>query len=92
MHSSAWATVRSIATLFREPQIRRLRRKAEWISRLSIPLEPVASDHFASVSMNRDQLGYRFPCFVVKDNQGDLLSEDNGFVVEVFGNEWEIVR
>jgi hypothetical protein len=41
MHSSAWATVRSIATLFREPQIRRRRRKAEWISRLSIPLEPV---------------------------------------------------
>ena len=22
----------------------------------------------------------------------DLVSEDNGFLVEVFGNEWEIVR
>jgi hypothetical protein len=29
---------------------------------------------------------------VVKDNNGDLLSEDNGFFDEAFGNEWEIVR
>ena len=29
---------------------------------------------------------------VVKDNTGDLLSEDNGFFDEAFGNEWEIVR
>jgi hypothetical protein len=28
----------------------------------------------------------------VKDNNGDLLSEDNGFFDEAFGNEWEIVR
>ena len=28
---------------------------------------------------------------VVKGNNGDLLSEDNGFLDEVFGNEWEIV-
>ena len=27
----------------------------------------------------------------VKDNNGDLLSEDNGFLDEAFGNEWEIV-
>ena len=26
------------------------------------------------------------------DNNAALLSEDNGFPVEVFGNEWEIVR
>ena len=25
-------------------------------------------------------------------NNGDLLSEDNGFLDETFGNEWEIVR
>jgi hypothetical protein len=29
---------------------------------------------------------------VVKDNHGDLFSEDNGFLDEAFGNEWEIVR
>ena len=28
----------------------------------------------------------------VKDSNGDLLSEDNGFFDEAFGNEWEIVR
>ena len=28
----------------------------------------------------------------VKENNGDLFSEDNGFVDEVFANEWEIVR
>ena len=28
----------------------------------------------------------------VKDNNGDLLSEDNGFLDEAFSNEWEIVR
>ncbi|HEU0047982.1 MAG TPA: hypothetical protein VFQ43_10310 [Nitrososphaera sp.] len=33
-----------------------------------------------------------FRCFVVKDNNGDLLSEGNGFLDEVFGSEWEIVR
>lgn len=38
--------------------------------------------------MNRDQLGYRFFVF---DHNGDLLSEDNGFLDEVFGNKWEIV-
>ena len=27
-----------------------------------------------------------------KDNNGDLVSEDNGFLDEAFGNEWEIVR
>jgi hypothetical protein len=42
--------------------------------------------------MTRDQLGYGFPCFVVKDNDGDLLSEDNGFLDEAFGIEWEILR
>jgi hypothetical protein len=30
--------------------------------------------------------------WVVNDNNEDLLSEDNGFVDEAFGNEWEIVR
>jgi hypothetical protein len=29
---------------------------------------------------------------VVKDNNGDLLSEDNGFLDEAFGDEWEIGR
>ena len=28
----------------------------------------------------------------VKDNNGDLLSENNGFFDEAFGHEWEIVR
>ena len=28
----------------------------------------------------------------VKENNGDLFSEDNGFLDETFGNEWEIVR
>ena len=28
----------------------------------------------------------------VKENNGDLLSEDNGFLDEAFGNEWKIVR
>jgi len=27
-----------------------------------------------------------FRCFVVKDNNGDLLSEGNGFLDEVFGS------
>jgi hypothetical protein len=29
---------------------------------------------------------------LVKNKNGDLLSEHNGFLHEVFGNEWEIVR
>ena len=28
----------------------------------------------------------------VKENNGDLFSEDNGFLDETFGNEREIVR
>jgi hypothetical protein len=28
----------------------------------------------------------------VKENSGGLFSEDNGFLDETFGNEWEIVR
>jgi hypothetical protein len=31
-------------------------------------------------------------CVLKDNNNGDLLSEDNGFVDEVFGHEWEIVR
>ena len=27
-----------------------------------------------------------------RDNNGDLFSDDNGFLDEILGNEWEIVR
>ena len=57
----------------------------------SLGNNPFDFRHFDSAGKWLSSWDRRMPVSV-KENNGDLFSEDNGFLDEAFGNEREIVR